>query len=268
MLTKAIVRRPAPNFAEGLTAAGLGAPDYERALVQHSAYCAALEQCGLDLISLEPDPDHPDSTFVEDTAVITERCAILTRPGAPSRLGEIESMRGVLTDLFSALAAIEAPGTLDGGDVCQAGDHFFIGISERTNEAGARQLARLLSDFDYTSKFVNILRDDAMKSVPGAVATGSILHLKSGIAALDNHRLLMTAELIGRREFDDYDVVRVDPEERYAANCLMVNDQVLVAAGYPGLERKLRALCYQTISLEMSEFQKMDGGLSCLSLRF
>ena len=265
--TKAIVRPPASNFSEGLTTVSLGVPDYEQALQQHAAYCAALERCGLELISLEPDPAYPDSTFVEDAAVTTARCAILTRPGAPSRLGEIMTMREVLANLFPLLLAIEAPGTLDGGDVCQAGDHFFIGISDRTNEAGAQQLASLLADVGYTSTLVDIRRSQIVESVPGAVATGSILHLKSGIAFLDNNRLVIADTLIGRREFDGYDVVRVDPEEMYAANCVMVNNYVLFAAGHPVLDGKLRTLGYQTLSVEMSEFQKMDGGLSCLSLR-
>ena len=141
IFSRAIVRRPAPNFSEGLTTAKLGAPDYERVQKQHQVYCAALEQCGLTLITLLADPEYPDSTFVEDTAVLTERCAVLTRPGAPSRAGEVARIKDSLDDLYPSLFSIMAPGTLDGGDVCDLGDHFFIGISERTNEAGARQLA-------------------------------------------------------------------------------------------------------------------------------
>src|SRR5437660_11077182 len=122
MFTRAIVRPPAPNYAEGLTTAGLGPPDYELALKQHRAYCAALERCGLTLIRLEPDPKYPDSTFVEDVAILTDACAILTRPGAPSRTGEVNRMRQTLPEFFSKVFEIEAPGTLDGGDVCQAGN--------------------------------------------------------------------------------------------------------------------------------------------------
>src|SRR2546426_7281213 len=147
MLTKAIVRPPAPNFSEGLTRANLGAPNYERALSQHEAYCVVLERCGLTLTRLEPDPLHPDSTFVEDTAVLTERCAILARPGAPSRAGEVASIGNALTNFYSSVLSIQPPGTLDGGDICEASNHFFIGISERTNEAGAQQLADLLAQF-------------------------------------------------------------------------------------------------------------------------
>ena len=256
VFTRAIVRPPAPNFAEGLTTAELGAPNYKCALKQHEAYCTALEQCGLTLTRLEPDPNYPDSTFVEDTAILTERCAVLARPGAPSRAGELTSLRDVLKALFPSLHAIQAPGTVDGGDVCEAGDHFFIGISERTNEAGARQLAELLGSFNYTSSFVDI------RGVVG------ILHLKSGLAFLGDGRLAVIEALSSRAEFRDYDLVSVNAGEEYAANCIRVNDRVLVAAGYPSWERKLRDLGYQTIALDMSEFRKMDGGLSCLSLRF
>jgi dimethylargininase len=278
MFTRAIVRPPAPNFAEGLTTAGLGSPDYPRALEQHAAYCAALEQCGLALTRLDPDPDYPDSTFVEDVAILVNAlpdgratapaAAIITRPGAPSRRGEVESLRNVLSQFFPSLHKIESPGTVDGGDVCQAGDHFFIGISERTNEAGADQLASFLRQVGYTLSFVNIRSDDERESVPGAVATGSLLHLKSGLAYLGNNRLVIVQSLACRKDFAAYDLVRVDQAEQYAANCIRVNDHVLIADGHPKLQAELRKLGYQTIALDMSEFEKMDGGLSCLSLRF
>ncbi len=283
MFTKAIVRPPAPNFAEGLTTSNLDAPDYERALAQHEAYCLALKQCGLKVIRLEADPLYPDSTFVEDTAVLTPRGAILTRPGAPSRAGEVASIRDALTDFYPSMPVIEPPGTLDGGDVCAAGDHFFIGISERTNEAGARQLAAILAAFGYPTGIVDIRGLDGMVSVPGAdrgpqagspvvdatgLISGTILHLKSGLAWLGDSRLAVIEVLADDADFSNYDLVRVSDDEMYAANCVRVNDHVLLAAGHPVLEGKLRDLGYQTIALEMSEFRKMDGGLSCLSLRF
>jgi len=236
--------------------AGLGAPDYELALKQHKAYCATLTQCGLTVTRLEPDPNYPDSTFVEDTAILTNHCAVLARPGAPSRSGEVASMRHALADFFPGLNSIEPPGTVDGGDVCQAGNHFFIGLSERTNEAGAQQLAKLLAPFGYTSSSVD------MRNIDG------LLHLKSGLASLDDNRLAIVEALAGRGDFAAFDQLILNSKETYAANCVRVNDHILVAAGYPVFERTLRELGYQTIVLEMSEFQKMDGGLSCLSLRF
>jgi dimethylargininase len=244
------------NFADGLTSVDLGTPVYGRALEQHEAYCAALTQCGLKLTRLEADELYPDSTFVEDTAVVTERGAILTRPGARNRTGEVAGAREALAQFYSTLISIHHPGTLDGGDICEAGNHFFIGISERTNETGALQLTELLASWDYTSSFVDI-RD--MKG---------ILHLKSGLAYLGDNRLVVIDALSNREEFRTYDLIVVIKQEEYAANCVRVNERVLVAAGYPELERRLSELGYQTIGLEMTEFQKMDGGLSCLSLRF
>ncbi|MBA3534814.1 MAG: N(G),N(G)-dimethylarginine dimethylaminohydrolase [Ardenticatenales bacterium] len=257
MFTRAIIRPPAANFAEGLTTVDLGVPDYQRTLEQHERYCAALEQCGLTLTRLEADARYPDSTFVEDTAILTERCAILTRPGAESRAGEVEAMREVLAAFYPTLSAIVAPGTVDGGDICEAGEHFFIGLSERTNEAGAEQLSRLLTEAGYTSSCVDIRG----VNLPG------LLHLKSGLSYLGDNRLVVVDELAAHEAFQGYDLVRVLPEEFYAANCVRVNDTVFLAAGYPLFEETVRRLGYRTIALEMSEFRKMDGGLSCLSLR-
>lgn len=253
---RAIVRAPAANFADGLTTVDLGAPDVPKAKAQHDAYCRALEGCGLALTRLPADPRHPDSTFVEDAAVLTPRGAILTRPGAPSREGEVESIAVALAPFFPAPRRIEAPGTLDGGDICEAGTHWFIGVSDRTNPEGARQLARLLADEGLTSSLVDI-RDVA-----------GILHLKSGIAWLSGRRLVVIDSLAGEAAFAGWDLVRVDPAEDYAANCVVVNGAVLVAKGFPRLERQLTVLGYRPLVLDMSEFQKMDGGLSCLSLRF
>lgn len=256
MFTRAIVRPPAPNFSEGLTTAGLGAPDYQRALRQHQEYCTALEQCGLTLTTLEPNPQYPDSTFVEDTAVLADRCAVLARPGAPSRTGEAAAVKDRLANFYPSLMSIQAPGTLDGGDVCELGEHFFIGISERTNEAGARQLAEWLTKFSYTATLIDIRGEDR------------ILHLKSGLSFLGGKRIAVIEGLAQRAEFRGYDLVGIPAGEEYSANCVLINDHVLVAGGYPSFAGKLKKLGYQTIALDMSEFRKMDGGLSCLSLRF
>lgn len=256
MFTQAIVRPPAQTFAKGVTTARLGLPDFALALTQHEAYCHALEQCGLDLIHLRANPNFPDSTFVEDTAILTENGAIFTRPGAPSRLGEVTSIASIVEPFFEELALIKAPGTLDGGDVCEADGHFFIGLSERTNAAGAEQLARWLSKLGYTSQCVDI------RGLPG------LLHLKSGLSYLGEKRLVVVAALAGHEAFRGYEKITPPPPENYAANCIRVNDHVLLPTGFPVLEATIRGLGYPTLTLDMSEFQKMDGGLSCLSLRF
>jgi dimethylargininase len=252
----AIVRPPAESFAEGLTSANLGAPDLPMALAQHEAYCSALESCGLEVFRLPPDLEYPDSTFVEDTAVLTTHSAILARPGAVSRLGEVSGVRDFVRRHYATVHEVQPPGTLDGGDICEAGSHFFIGISHRTNEEGARQLAEFLVADGYTTSTVDIRAMD------------SILHLKSGIAYLDNRDLVVMEELAGKQEFAGYNRITIPAEGAYACNCVLVNQVVLVPAGFTGVTTDLERRGYRTQSLEMSEFRKMDGGLSCLSLRF
>ena len=255
MFTRAIVRPPSVNFADGLTSVDLGQPDYELALEQHEAYCRALENCGLQLTRLAADDRYPDATFVEDTAVLTGHGAVITRPGAVSRSGEIDEIKSVLRDHYSLIHEVRDPGTLDGGDVCEVGQHFFIGVSNRTNEAGAQQLAAFLAESGYSSSLIDIR------------GLSNILHLKSGLAHLGGNRLLVIDELKKFQPFSSYDLIEVDSAEVYAANCLLINNRVLIASGFPRLQRQFDALGYETIALDMSEFQKMDGGLSCLSLR-
>ncbi len=259
MFTRAIVRIPGENFSEGLTDVGqgsFGVPDYRLALEQHEAYCRALETCGVALTVLEKDLDHPDSCFVEDTAVLTEHAAILTRPGAESRLGEVARIREPLLACFQRHHEITAPGTVDGGDICEAGMHVFIGVSHRTNEEGARQLAAFLALEGYTSSTVDIR------------AMTSILHLKSGIAWVGERTLVLMEELADRPEFAGWTILRVAEDESYAANCVRINDRVFLPKGYPKLERQLMEAGFHPLTLDMSEYRKMDGGLSCLSLRF
>jgi dimethylargininase len=250
------VRPPAATFAGGLTSVDFGVPSVERAFEQHARYVNALERCGLAVVTLDPDPRFPDSTFVEDTAILTGELAVLTRPGAPSRAGEVAAIRTAIAEYFSNVAEIEAPGTVDGGDVCEAGDRFFIGISERTNESGAVQLARFLENAGYAATTVDIR------------GLRSILHLKSGIAYVGNGAVVVIDDVAARIALDGYRVFRTAAAEEYAANCVRVNGAVLIAAGYPVLQRTLVAGGFETIAVEMSEFRKMDGGLSCLSLRW
>ncbi len=252
----ALVRPPPSSFAEGLTRAGLGAPDLARALRQHALYAEALRDCGLEVTVLEPDPAFPDSTFVEDTAVLVAGCAIVTRPGAPVRRGETAAMRAALRPFFERFPTIEEPGTLDGGDVCLAGDQAFIGVSERTDPEGARQLASFLAREGLGSALVDIR------------ALGGLLHLKSGLSWLGGRRLLCVEGLLEQPAFRGWDLVPVPPREEYAANCVWLDERVLVADGFPGLAAALRALGFLPLPLDMSEFRKMDGGPSCLSLRF
>jgi dimethylargininase len=260
IFARAIVRAPSANFSLGLTSSGAGAPDFDLATIQHAQYCTALRDCGLELTHLDPDPEYPDATFVEDTAVVTPRGAIITRPGAPTRRGEVDSVGVALRDFFPETSTIEAPGCLDGGDVCEADGRFLIGVSARTNEAGARQLKAHLHRFGYSATLVDIR------------ASKALLHLKTGIAYLGDGVWVLAAEIerdlppladLGVRDW-----ISVSAAEGYAANCVRVNQSVLVPAGYPRFTDALRDRGLRPMPLEMSEFQKMDGGLSCLSLRF
>ena len=251
-LTRAIVRPPAKSFADGLTTSNLGKPSFKLARDQHDRYCEALERCGLTLTCLPADDRFPDSTFVEDTAILVARGAIVCRPGAASRQGEVAFIRPALP---ATLGEIQPPGTVDGGDVCDANGLFLIGLSSRTNEEGARQLAAVLAEHGYESSTVD-LRGNA-----------ELLHLKSGLAALDDGRLVAVAALADRAELRGREIIPVADDEAYAANCICINGRVLIASGFPRLERLLVEMDYDVATVDMSEFQKMDGGLSCLSLR-
>ena len=256
-LSRAVVCPPASSFANGLTSSGaLGRPHLPEALYQHQQYCRALAECGLAITALHPDEAYPDGTFVEDTAVVAEQVAVLARPGAPSRAGEVSAVGAALRDLTSALEWIEPPGTLDGGDVCQVESRFLIGVSARTNEAGAAQLTRILSRHGYSAFTVDIRNH------------GKLLHLKSGIAYLGDNRFVVAPGFPQIDALEGYTRLEVDAEEAYAANCVRVNDEVFLAAGYPRLAARLEDLGYTVRLLNVSEFQKMDGGLSCLSIRF
>src|SRR5258708_16902084 len=255
--TKAIVRLPGENFSQGLTLSGpRSSPDVRKALEQHAAYCRALAGCGLEVTAMAADAGYPDGTFVEDTFVIAERVAIATRPGARTRTGEVASVAAALRRFRPQLEQIEAPGTVDGGDICQVDNHFLIGLSARTNAPGAAQLTAILASYQYTASTIDI-RDHP-----------SLLHLKSGISYLGERRFLLAPGFPPFRELSDYDKIDVAAGEAYAANSVRVNDDVLVAAGFPSLVGTLEKLKYGVRPLDMSEFAKMDGGLSCLALRF
>ena len=253
MFKNAIVRKPCPEIINGLTSVSLGKPDYNKALDQHAGYVEALRSCGLNVKVLEADSQFPDSVFVEDVALCTSECAIVTNPGAPSRNDEKLEINAVLKSFYKHIEAIEAPGTLDAGDVMMVGKHFYIGISERTNGQGAEQLISYLERYGMTGSMVPLKE---------------MLHLKSGLSYLEQNHLLITGEFINYSAFADFQKIKVDPDESYAANSLWVNSTVLVPAGFPRTLAKIKQAGYHTLILDVSEFRKLDGGLSCLSLRF
>lgn len=250
MYTRAIVRRPGRNFANGITTSGLGRPDSGKALEQHAAYCEALIRCGVELTVLDADERYPDGCFVEDTAVVNSRVKVISRPGAATRRGEEEAIAQVLAG-YGPIETITAPGTMEGGDILRAENHYFIGISERTNTEGASQLSEILLKHGFTTSVIR-------------VEAG--LHLKSDIAYLGNGNFISTP--VFSQVAHPANTIILDPEEYYSANCLRVNDYLLIAKGFPKSKRKILDLGYNIIELDMSEFRKMDGGLTCLSLLF
>ena len=251
MFTHAILRRPGADCADGITT-GPGRPDPALMQAQHTAYLDALRGIGLATEVLEPLPGHPDAYFVEDVAVVMPELAVLARPGAEARRGEVESMVPVLAR-HRPVVRIEAPGTLDGGDVLMVGRHFFVGLSRRTNLAGARALGAALERHGCTW-------------APVPVAEG--LHLKSSVTWLGEGTLLITRALAHRPEFAGYRRILVDPGEAYACNVVWVNGHLLAAAGFPNTLAQLQGLGLPIHALDCSEARKMDGALTCLSLRF
>ena len=252
LFTRAIVRKPGVSFVNGITSSLLGRSDYDKAMEQHRSYINTLRQCGLEVIVLEADELYPDSVFVEDTAVLTGRCAIISNPGAESRKGETEAMQYEIEKYFNHIETIQEPGTLDGGDVMEVGDHYFIGISGRTNTEGAGQLLQILNRCGYSGSMIQIK---------------NFLHLKSGVAYLGNRHILAAGELIGQKAFQKFNLIPLDATASLAANCIRVGDFVIIPTEYPKLKDVLTRKGYAVIEIDISEFQKMDGGLSCLSLR-
>ena len=255
MFKNCIVRRPSRSMVNGITSSPeLGTPDYELALRQHDDYIRALEYCGCKVTVLPAMEEYPDSCFMEDVAVVTPRCAIVTNPGAASRNGEkafvVEALKA-----FYPEENIEyiTEGTIEGGDVMMVGTHFYVGKSGRTNDAGFKNFARILAKYEMTATQVEL---------------HTVLHLKTGVVHLSGNHMLAAQEFIDRPVFEAFDRVVVPTDEAYAANCLFINGKVLVPAGFPKMEAAVRGLGYEAVIVDTSEYRKIDGGLSCLSLRF
>ena len=251
--THAICRRPGSDFADGITTSSdLGRPDFATLLSQHAAYVEALRSLGLEVELLDALPGHPDAYFVEDAALMFPELAVITRPGAPARRGEEEAMAPV-TARHRPQARIEAPGTLDGGDVLVIRKRVLVGLSERTNEAGIAQLETLLAPLGYT-----------VNSVP--VAAG--LHFKSSVNWVGGNTLLVSQTFASRPELADFDLLVVEEAEDYATNTLLINGTLITPSGFPQTRALLEPLGLPIVELDTSEARKMDGGLTCLSLRF
>jgi dimethylargininase len=227
--------------------------DVPLARLQHADYCAALEKLGCDVTRLPALDAYPDSVFVEDVALVFDEVAIATRPGAQSRRNEGDAVLDVLGSL-RPLLQIEAPGTLDGGDVLRIGKRVFVGISARSNETGRAQLRDLLAPFGY--------------AVEG-VATRECLHLKSAVTEVAEHTLLVNnAWLADASPFSGYRIIEVDLEEVHAANAVRVGDTILYPDCFPKTLARLRAQGINVTTVDVSELQKAEGAMTCCSLLF
>lgn len=256
MFKHTIVRTPCSKVCDGITSAPeLGQPVYELALRQHEEYIEALRSTGADVLVLPPLEEYPDSCFVEDVAVLSEKCALITNPGAGSRNGETEYIIDAIKEFYAdgQIGRITEPGTLEGGDVMKVGDTFYVGVSARTNREGIKQFADFFGSYGYTVK---------------AVPLEKVLHLKTGVNYIENNIMLVSGEFIEKPEFSGYGKIIVPEEEAYGANCIWMNGTVIVPLGYEAVKKAVEDAGYPVITVDTSEFRKIDGGLSCLSLRF
>ena len=257
MFTRAITRKPCRALIDGITTAmfGEGTPDYDLAVQQHDNYVKTLRDLGLEVLDLPADERFPDSCFVEDPAVVMAECAIIKNPATDSRNGEKFEIVDAIKQFYKddQIFHIEAPGTMEGGDVMMVDDTFYVGLSARTNEEGIRQLGEILNKY-------------GMKCVQ--VPLEKVLHLKTGVNYLEHNNMLVAGEFITKPEFEQYNKVVVPEEEAYGANCIWMNETVIVPEGYPSVLKAVQDLGYETLIVDTSEFRKIDGGLSCLSLRF
>jgi dimethylargininase len=251
--THAITRRPATSITSGLRAEDSGNPDPAAFLSHHAQYVAALKDTGAEVIILEALEEFPDSVFVEDTALCLPEGAIVMRPGAPTRSGEAAAMKPTLQAQFSKLFEIEE-GFIEGGDILVTGKEILVGISARTNEVGVQSLKSIVEPWGYHVRM--------LQTPP------EVLHFKTDCGLVDEQTILSTKRLADSGCFDGYKVILTADGEEAAANAIRFNDVVLLPAGFAGTAAALRAEGFDVIELPNREAAKVDGGMSCLSLRY
>jgi dimethylargininase len=224
--------------------------DLPRATAQHEAYEALLRTLGCEVRRVAPAPEHPDAVFIEDTAVVVDELAVITRPGAESRRSEVEGVAKALAPLRS-LVHLTAPATLDGGDVLTMGKQLYVGRTARTNSEGITQLRAALAPHGY-----------AVTAVP---VTGC-LHLKSAVTALDDATVLLNPDWVDPAVFAAYRMIAVDPSEPMGANVLRVGDALLYATDYPKTLARLHAAGFHPQTVDASELAKAEGAVTCCSV--
>ena len=252
--THAVVRPPATSIVEGLRASDIGTPDLALFRQHHTHYVSTLRASGAEVTELEPLEAFPDSVFVEDTALCLPELAVVMRPGAPSRLGEAPTMAPTLRQLYAEVLTIEGPGFIEGGDILTTEREILVGRSARTDAAGVAELRRLLEPRGFQLREVQ--------------TPAGVLHFKTDCSLLDEETVLATPRLDASGCFEDYRVIHTAEGEEAAANSIRFNDVLLVPAGFPRTAEKLSAAGYAVREIGNSEAAKLDGGMSCLSLRF
>ena len=224
--------------------------DLPRATAQHAAYEALLRALGCEVRRVAPAPEHPDAVFIEDTAVVVDEIAIITRPGAESRRGEVEGVAEALAPLRS-LVRLTEPATLDGGDVLTIGKRLYVGRTARTNSEGITQLRAALAPHGYTVT---------------AVPVTGCLHLKSAVTAVDDATVVLNPDWVDPARFADYRVITVDPSEPMGANILRVGDALVYATDYPKTLARLHAAGFHPHTVDASELAKAEGAVTCCSV--
>jgi dimethylargininase len=249
---RAIVRGVAGTFDTCIKPHGEPqAIDLDLARRQHASYCSILEKLGLELIRLDADDQFPDCCFVEDTAVVAGDTAVICEMGASSRRGEEEAVAGVLRERRLNLRRLEPPASLDGGDVIVTGDQLFCGMSDRSNRAAA-------------GKLDEFFLPEGLEVVPVPVI--HVLHLKSACTALSPGVVLIAEQFADAEAFAGFDRIVVPAAESYAANCLSVNGTVVLSGGFPATKKLVEERGFPVETLEMTEFRKAGGSLTCLSI--
>jgi dimethylargininase len=249
----AITRQISPRFNEcELTHLDRQPIDLDQACAQHHEYEAALRELGCEVISLPPEADLPDSVFVEDVALVFDEVAIITRPGADSRKPEAESIAQALKP-YRTLFTVEAPSTLDGGDVLRVGRTAYIGLSSRSNRSAMEQAQKFLAPYGYTVKGIEV--------------TGC-LHLKSAVTQVSEDTLLINPAWVDRSLFGSMKFIEVDESEPSAANAVWINNAVVYPSSFPKTRRRLEAAGLRLKIVDATEVAKAEGAVTCCSLIF
>lgn len=252
--SRAVTRRPAPTIGGGLRAQDIGNPDFEGMSSAHQAYVAALKSTGAEVVELDPLDAFPDAQFVEDTALCLPQGAVLMRPGAPSRLGEVAEMAPTLRACYDDVREIEGPGHIEGGDILVTGREILVGRSDRTDAEGVAELSKIAAEWGHRLREV--------------FTPEGVLHFKTDCSLMDAETILSTRRLDASGCFEGYRVLHVADGEEAAANAIRFNNLVLMAAGFPRTAEMLVREGFEVVEIDNTDCAKLDGGMSCLSLRF